>query len=93
MMNLGQEDRQLIFRCSNSIIPRETIFSLGRLTCGDPWCFAYDDFEPFTRIAWNEIVPFMLDTQPVDGATARQQNSEMSRVATIAGKAGSKQIV
>jgi hypothetical protein len=31
-----------------------------------------------------------LDTQSVDGATSRQQDSEMSGVAAIAGKDGGK---
>jgi hypothetical protein len=47
-------------------------------------------FEPFTRLAWNEIFPFTLDTQLVDGATSRQQDSEMSGVTTIARKNGGK---
>jgi hypothetical protein len=51
---------------------------------------AYDDFEPFTRLAWNGIVPFTLDAQSVDAATSRQQDSEMSGVATIARKDGGK---
>jgi hypothetical protein len=38
------------------------------------------------QLAWNEIVPFTLDTQSVDGATSRQQDSEMSGIATIARK-------
>jgi hypothetical protein len=50
----------------------------------------YDDFEPFTRLAWNEIIPFPLDTQTADGATSRLQDSEMSGVATIARKDGGK---
>jgi hypothetical protein len=90
MMNLGQGDRQLIFRYLNSIILREIVFSLGILTCGDPWCFAYDNFEPCTRPAWDEIVPFTLDTQSVEGAPSCQHDSEMSRVAAIARKYGGK---
>jgi hypothetical protein len=57
-------------RYSNPIIPREIAFSLAILTCSDPWCFACNDFKPFTRPAWNEFVPFALDTQSVDGAFA-----------------------
>jgi hypothetical protein len=47
-------------------------------------------FEPFARLAWTGIVSFTLDTKSVDGATSRQQDSEMSGVATIARKGGSK---
>jgi hypothetical protein len=32
----------------------------------------YDNLEPFTQLAWNEIIAFTLDTQSVDGATSRQ---------------------
>jgi hypothetical protein len=60
------------------------------LTCGDPLRFAYNDFEPFTQLAWNEIIPFTLDTQSVNGATPRQEDPEMSGVATIARKDGGK---
>jgi hypothetical protein len=35
-MNIGQEDRQLIFSIFKFYYPRETAFSLGILTCGDP---------------------------------------------------------
>jgi hypothetical protein len=51
---------------------------------------AYNDFEPFTRLSWNEIVPFTLKTQSVDEATLRQQGSEMPGVVTIARKNGGK---
>jgi hypothetical protein len=44
------------------------------------------------RLAWNEIVALTLDIQSVDGATSRQQDSEMSKVATITRKDGSKSI-
>jgi hypothetical protein len=90
MMNLGQEDRQLVFLIFKFYHPRETAFSFGILTCGDPWCFAHDDFKPFMQLAWNEIVSFTLDTKSVDGATSHQQDSEMSWVATIARKDGGK---
>jgi hypothetical protein len=42
------------------------------------------------RLAWNEIVPFTLDTQSVGGATSRQQDSEMSGVVIIARGDGEK---
>jgi hypothetical protein len=90
MINLDQEDRQLIFSRLNFYHPSRNNLSFGILTCRDLWCFTYDDFEPFTRLAWNQIVPSTLDTQSIDEATSRQQDSEMSGVATITRKDGGK---
>jgi hypothetical protein len=36
----------------------------------------YGNFEPFTRLAWNEIVAFTSDRQSVAGATSRQRDQK-----------------
>jgi hypothetical protein len=66
----------------------KTTFSFGLVTFRDPQSVAHGNCEPFARLDSAQIVPFAVDSSPVDRAAPGNNNPEMRGVVAIAREYG-----